>query len=142
MKPSVSAASSECSLHSCVNRNLTVPMTLFPATSQVMAVFSPTALVPPGNLAGFLPRSSLLLSVHSPFSSLKPPALNLLSSDCITRIPYLIPMSISSMAISLHFMMNVSLGLLSYSQYYSILNSGQFNTHVHYPSKYAGFLMI
>lgn len=64
-------------------------MTLFPATSRHGCVFShcpcTTGL---GDLAGLLPCSSLLLPVHSPFFSLKTPALNFLLSDCITHIPY------------------------------------------------------
>lgn len=87
---------------------------------------------------------SLLIATFCAFSCLLPETPS--SESLVIRLyhpyPSLIPMSISSMAISLYFMTNVSLGLLSYSQYYSILNSGQFNTHVHYPSKYAGFLMI
>lgn len=57
------------------------------------------------------PCSSLLLSVHSPFSSLNAPDLNLQSSDYITQYPFLLLLSFSSMVTSLHFVMNVSSGL-------------------------------
>lgn len=67
--------------------------------------------------------SSLLAATFCAFSSLL--QLSLLRIDYSTHRPLLVLPSVNAMATSLHFMMNVSSGLLSHCQYCSSLNSGQ-----------------
>lgn len=116
--------------------------TVFPASTQVMADFSPITLVPL-RLKTELLSSLLLIAIFcefSPFSSLNAPDLNLQSSD-ITHYPFLLLLSFSSTATSLHFVMNVIFWfslILNTAPFLILVN---FNILVDYLSKYAGFLM-
>ena len=112
-----------------------------PATSQVTATFSHGPCTPGlEDLTGLCPCSSLLLSAHSPLPSLTAPALGLLSSGYIIHHPLLLLSSAGSrtcLVISWWMYLSVYSLILNTVPLAILVN---FNTHVDYPSKLAGFV--